>query len=117
MEHTFIYSLTDTENLIFIGNTSQFDIFSKPEGGIHERIARFNGGKWEFDNHQQRQLFLILFDNNRKGFFRGIKSFRNSLKERPKLYEFTCIRRKFNIRISKIKNSFWEIVYSTFYSK
>lgn len=117
MNHIFTYSLTDTENLVFNGNASKFDIFSKPEGGNQDLIAHFNGGKWSFDNHQQRQLFLTLFDNNRQGFYKGVKSFFRSLKEKPKLYEFTCVRRRFNIKITKMKNSLWDKIYGTFYGR
>ena len=117
MNHIFTYSLTDTENLIFCGTVSKFEIFSKPEGGSQDLIARFNAGKWSFDNHQQRQLFLTLFNENRQGFYKGVKSFIRSLKERPKLYEFTCVRRKFNIRVTKMKNNLWEKMYSIFYGR
>lgn len=117
MNHTFTYSLSDTENLIFSGTSSKFDIFSKPEGGSQDLIARFNAGKWSFDNHQQRQLFLTLFDNNRQGFYKGVKSFLRSLKERPKLYEFTCIRRRFNIKVTKLRSTLWDKMYSIFYGR
>lgn len=117
MNHTYTYAITDTENLIFSGEASKFEIYSKPEGGTQELITRYQAGRWSFDSHQQRQLFLALFHNNRSAFFRGFKAFQRSLKERPKLYEFTCIRRRFKIKITKIKDNLWDRMYNLFYSK
>lgn len=117
MNHIFTYSLSDTENLIFLGTSNKFEIFSRAEGSNQDLIARFNAGKWTFDNHQQRQLFLTLFNSNRQGFYKGVTSFLRSLKERPKLYEFTCIRRKINIRITKLRSNLWDRMYNLFYVK
>lgn len=117
MEHSFTYSITDTENLIFSGESHNFKIHSKPEGGSQELIAYYKGGKWGFDNHQQRKLFLCLFDNNRPGFFKAFKAFQRSFKERPKLYEFTCIRRRFHIKVTRLRAGLWESLYNTFYTR
>ena len=115
MENQFVYPIADTENIIFSGTESKFDLFSKAEGGNQELIARFDAGKWSFENDQQRKLFLALFDTNRKTFFKAFKSFQRSLKEAPKLYEFTCIRRRISIKITKLKKSISEKVQDIFY--
>ena len=115
MENQFVYPIADTENLIFSGTESRFDLSSKAEGGNQELIARFNAGKWSFENDQQRKLFLALFDTNREKFFRAFKSFQHSLKEAPKLYEFTCLRRKISIRVTKLKKDISEKIQDIFY--
>jgi len=115
MQHKFSYLITDTENLIFSGVENKFELFSKGEGSNIQLIARFEGGKWNFENDQQRKLFLALFDNNRKGFFKAIKAFQRSLKERPKLYEFTCIRRRVSIKVTKLKRNFRDKLQEIFY--
>lgn len=117
MNDIFTYTLTETERLIFEGTPSDFQLSSRPEAGKQEKIAHYIGGKWKFDNHQERQLFLNLFDNNRKGFFKAFKNYQRSFKDRPKLYEFTCIRRKFHIKVVKLKATMWDRFYSTFYGK
>ena len=115
MKNQFVYPIADTENLIFSGTKSRFDLFSKAEGGNQELIARFNAGKWSFENYQQRKLFLALFDNNRVKFFKAIKVFQRSLKELPKLYEFTCLRRKISIKVTKLKKDISEKIQDIFY--
>lgn len=115
MQHTFNYPVSETENLIFSGVENKFDLLSKAEGSNLQLIARFEGGKWSFDNDQQRTLFLALFDTNRKGFFKAIKAFQRSLRDKPKLYEFTCIRRKVSIKVTKLKKSFQDRLQDIFY--
>lgn len=115
MQNSFSYLITDTENLIFAGVENKFDLFSKAEGSTIQPIARFEGGKWSFENDQQRKLFLALFDSNRKGFFKAIKAFQRSLKDKPKLYEFTCVRRRISIKITKLKRNFRDKLQDIFY--
>lgn len=111
MNYTFTYSLTETENLIFTGSASNFQIYSKAESSSKELIARFITGKWSFDNLQQRQLFMLLFDNNRIEFYKAYKAYMRSFKDKPKLYEFTCIRRKFSIRVTKLKQNIQKKIF------
>jgi len=86
MNQTFTYAISETENLIFSGLENKFELYSKAEGSSRELIARFEAGKWSFENSQQKKLFLALFDSNRVKFFKAIKAFQRSLKELPKLY-------------------------------
>jgi hypothetical protein len=115
MNQTLTYAISETENLIFSGVENKFELYSKAEGSSRELIARFEAGKWSFENEQQKKLFLALFDNNRVKFFKAIKVFQRSLKELPKLYEFTCIRRRISIKITKLKRNFKDKVQDIFY--
>jgi len=115
MNQTFTYAISETENLIFSGLENKFELYSKAEGSSRELIARFEAGKWSFENSQQKKLFLALFDSNRVKFFKAIKAFQRSLKELPKLYEFTCIRRRISIKITKFKRNFRGKMQDIFY--
>jgi len=115
MNQTLTYAISETENLIFSGVENKFELYSKAEGSSRELIARFEAGKWSFENEQQKKLFLALFDNNRVKFFKAIKVFQRSLKELPKLYEFTCLRRKISIKVTKLKKDISEKIQDIFY--
>lgn len=117
MQTQYTYSISETENLVFVGTESSFELYSKAESCTQELIARFSAGKWRYDNLQQRQLFLTLFNQNRMAFYRALKGFLRSMHEKPKMYEFKCVRRKFNIRVSKLRENTWQTMYNIFYNK
>jgi len=115
MLETFSYSLSETESLIFRTEQSKCYIFSKHEGTQEKQIATYSGGKWLFDSYDQRKLFFFLFSIYKKEFGKALKSYIHSLKEKPKMYEFTCVRRRFNIKITKTKSKISNWFYRTFY--
>lgn len=117
MTNIFSYPLAETESLVFRTELTHFDVFSKHESTQERHIGTFKDGKWVFENLQQRQFFFLLFDQHRLNFGKAIKAYNRSLKEKPHLYEFRCIRKKFTLKISRIKRNVWQSVYNTFYGR
>jgi len=104
----FIYSLSETEYLGFKTQNNSFELYSGYEGGGEPtKIAMFKGGKWFWDSFEQKKLFWHLYNLFADNFGKAIKSYNRSLKEKPSLYEFSCVRRRFSIRVTKLKRN-WE---------
>ena len=117
MTNIFSYALSETESLVFRTELEQFDVFSKHESTQERHIATFKGGKWIFENMQQRQFFFLMFERYRKEFGKALKAYSRSLKEKPQLYEFRCLRSKVTLKISRLKRNMWNSVYNTFYGR
>ena len=117
MTNTFSYSISETECLVFRAELDCFHVFSKHESTQERHIATFKGGKWIFENMQQRQFFFLLFDRYKEGFGKALKAYNRSLKEKPDLYEFRCLRSKITLKISRMKRNVWNSVYNTFYGR
>ena len=117
MINTFSYSISETECLVFRAELDCFHVFSKHESTQERHIATFKGGKWIFENMQQRQFFFLLFDRYKEGFGKALKAYNRSLKEKPHLYEFRCLRSKITLKISRMKRNVWNSVYNTFYGR
>ena len=100
----FIYNLSDTEYLLFHTRENNFEVFSGHEGTSEsKKIAVYSGGKWVFEDFNQKQLFFILFTLYKNQFGKALKAYQRSLREKPALYEFTCIRRRVSIKVAKLK--------------
>jgi len=115
MLETFSYSLSETESLVFRTEQNQCYLYSKHEGTQEFQVAVYRGGRWLFNSYDQRTLFFYLYSLHKKEFGKAFKSYINSLKEKPKTYEFSCIRRRFNIKVTKLKRNWIEFFYDTFY--
>jgi hypothetical protein len=100
----FSYNLSDTEYLVFKTHQNYFELFSGYEGGGEiVKIATFKGGKWIWDSFDQQKMFWNLYEIFFPQFGKAIKSYNRSLKEKPSLYEFSCVRRRFSIKVTKLK--------------
>ena len=115
--NTFSYPLSETESLVFRTELDCFHVYSKHESTQESHIATYKGGKWEFENPQQRQFFFLMFNNYKEQFGRAVKAYNRSLKEKPHLYEFRCLRSKFSLRVSRVKRNVNNWLYSTFYGR
>jgi hypothetical protein len=112
----FQYNLSETEYLVFKTHQDHFELFSGHEGGGQvTKIATFKGGKWGWDSFEQQKLFWHLFDLFALQFGKAIKSYNRSLKEKPSLYEFSCVRRRFSLKVTKLKHNWSNWFYDTFY--
>jgi hypothetical protein len=112
----FIYNLSQTEYLQFKTQKGYFELYSGYEaGGQPQKLADHRGGKWVFEDFNQRTLFFTLFNLYRNEFFKAFKSYQRSLREKPSLYEFSCVRRKFSIRVTKLKKGWANWFYNVFY--
>ena len=100
----FSYNLSDTEYLVFKTQPNQFELYSGHEGGGEvTKLATFKGGKWYWDSFEQKKVFWHLYELFSGQFGKAVKSYQRSLKEKPALYEFSCVRRKFSIKVTKLK--------------
>ncbi len=114
------YNLSETEMLVFKPYPGYFELYSGHEGTSNRsKIATYTGGKWVFDDRSQRNLFFMLFTTYKKQFGKAIKFYNSTLtaKDRPKTYIFTCARRRFSIKITKLKRNWWNFIYDTFYGR
>ena len=104
--NSFSYPLSETESLVFRTELDCFHVYSKHESTQESHIATYKDGKWQFENPQQQQFFFLMFNNYKEQFGRAVKAYNRSLKEKPHLYEFRCLRSKFSLKISRAKRSF-----------
>lgn len=104
----FVYNLSETEYLGFKTQNNYFELYSGHEGGGEPtKIAIFKGGKWVWESFEQKKLFWKLYQMFSENFGKAIAVYKRSLKEKPALYEFSCVRRKFSLRITRLKRG-WE---------
>jgi hypothetical protein len=112
------YNLSDTESLLFRTNRDCFEVFSLHEGAADKtKIATYKGGKWIFDDFNQQRLFWLLYDRYKIQFGKAFKAYNRSLQEKPQTYIVTCAKRRFDIKITKMKRNMWDWFYGTFYGK
>lgn len=113
MINTFSYSIAETECLVFKTELDHFHLYSKHESTSESHIATYKGGKWIFENMQQRQFFFLLFKQYKVQFGKAVKAYNRSLKEKPRLYEFRCLRSRFSLKVGRLKrgwtNWFFEL--------
>jgi hypothetical protein len=114
--NTFNYNISQTEYLHFKTQPNCFELYSGHEaGGQPQKLASHKGGKWVFDDFNQKRLFFTLFDLYRNEFFKAFKSYQRSLMEKPALYEFKCVRRRFSIKVTKLKRGWSNWFVDMFY--
>ena len=109
--NSFSYNLGDTEYLVFKPNGNQFDLYSGHEIGEAKKIACYKAGEWCFDSYEQERVFWYLFSTYKESMGRAFRLYIRSLKDKPKMYEFNCVRRKFNIKVTKIKRGWSDWFY------
>jgi hypothetical protein len=115
---SFIYNLSQTEYLRFKTQPNSFELYSGHEGGAEPtKIASFKGGKWQWESFDQQKLFWSLYKLFTSEFGRAIKAYNRSLKEKPALYEFQCVRKKFSLKVTRIKRGWGNWFYDTFYTR
>ena len=118
MENTFIYNLSETEYLVFKPRRDHFELYSGYEGSsTNSKLATYRGGKWSFEDYNQKKLFWFLFNIYKKDFSKALKQYIRSQQDKPKTYIITCAKRRFDIKITKMKRSMWSWVYETFYGR
>lgn len=118
MENTFIYNLSETEYLVFKSQRDCFELFSGHEGSsVNSKLATYRGGKWMFDDYNQRKLFWFLFSIYKYQFGKALKQYIRSLQEKPRTYIVTCDKRRIDIKITKMRRNMWDWIYGTFYGK
>jgi len=102
--NTFNYNLSETEYLTFQTHLNVLEVYSGHDGAqTKTKIATYRTGKWEFDSYQQQKLFWFLFGIYKQEFGKAFKMYIRTLKEKPQMYEFNCIRRRFSIKVTKLK--------------
>ena len=117
MTNIFSYSISETECLVFRTELDCFHVYSKHESTQESHIATYKGGKWIFENMQQRQFFFLMFERYRVQFGKAVKAYNRSLREKPHLYEFRCLRSKFSLKVSRVKRNMNNWFYDTFYGR
>jgi len=111
----YVYSLSDTEYIVFKTHNDHFELFSGHEGGGDlKKIANYKGGKWLFDSFDQKKLFWFLFTMFKNDFGKALKKYTKSLNEKPKTYVIKCAKRRFDIKVQKIKRG-WSNWFYSFY--
>ena len=113
----FTYNLSETEYLVFKPNHNYFEVYSGHEASELKKIANYKGGKWIFDSYDQKKLFWFLFSIFKADFGKALKQYIRSLNEKPKIYVVVCAKRRFDIKTQKIKRSWGNWFYNTFYSR
>lgn len=112
----FMYNLSETEYLVFKTQQNYFELFSGYEGGGElKKIANYRGGKYSFDSFEQKKLFWFLFNMFKPHFGRALKLYIKSLDERPKIYVLKCAKRRFDIKVQRLRKNWSSWVYNTFY--
>ena len=115
---SFIYDLSSTEYLVFKSNRDGFELFSGHEGSTSwEKIATYQCGRWKWDGFNERKLFWFLYSIYKNQFGKALKSYMRSLKEKPATWELSCVRRRFSIKVTKLKRDWNDWFYDTFYGK
>ena len=117
MSYSFSFSLSETESLVFKTEQNKFLLFSKHESSQETQLATYSGGKWYFENYQQRKLFFFLYNIYKIEFGKALKQYIRSLQERPKTYMVMCAKRRIDIKITKMKRNWFNWLYDTFYTK
>lgn len=114
----FTYNLSDTEYLVFKTQRDCFEVFSAHEGGGADmkKIATYQGGRWLFESFEQQKMFWFLFNMFKYQFGKAMKAYSRSLVEKPQTYVFTCAKRRFDIKVQKIKRG-WDNWFYGLYSK
>lgn len=111
----FTYHLSETEYLVFKTYNNYFELFSGHEGGAElKKIANYKGGKWNFDSYDQQKLFWFLFTMFKADFGKAIRRFSKSLDERPKTYVFVCAKRRFDVKVQKMKRGWNNWFYNLY---
>ena len=111
----FVYNLSDTEYLVFKSQRECFELYSGHEGGGElKKIANYKGGKWFFDSFEQKKLFWFLFSMFKVDFGRALKKYSKSLDEKPKTYVIKCAKRRFDIKVQKMKRSWNDWFYGLY---
>lgn len=113
----FTYHLSETDSLFFKTYPDHFAIFSKHESTVETKIAEMRDGKWRFEDYNQRKLFFFLFNIYKKDFGKAIKLYVKSQEEKPKTYMIACAKRRVDIKITKMKRSWANFFYDTFYGR
>jgi len=113
----FSYPISENECLIFRTELDCFNVYSKHESTQESHIATYKGGKWIWENMQQRQFFFLMFNSYKEQFGRAVRAYNRSLKDKPRLYEFRCLRSRFTLKISRAKRNVNNWFYNTFYGK
>jgi hypothetical protein len=114
----FTYNLSDTEYLVFKTQQNHFELYSGHEaGGEPTKLAVFRGGKWVWDSYEQHKMFWHLYELFTDQFGRAVKAYNRSLKEKPKMYEFYCVRRKFSLKITRLKRNYTNWFFSLYPSR
>jgi len=104
----FTYNLSETEYLVFKQQLNYFELFSGHEGGGElKKIANYRGGKWFWDSFEQKKLFWFLFSMFKADFGKALKQYIRSLSEKPKTYVIKCAKRRFDIKVQRMKRN-WE---------
>ena len=112
----FMYNLSETEYLVFKTQINCVELFSGYEGsGELKKIANYKGGKWVFDSFDQQKLFWFLFSMFKPHFGKALKAYMRSLDEKPKTYIIKCAKRRFDIKIQKLKKNWNNWFFDTFY--
>jgi len=114
----FTYNLSETEYLVFKTQRDCFELFSAHEGGGADmkKIATYKGGRWLFESFEQQKMFWFLFDMFKYKFGKAMKAYSRSTEEKPQTYVFTCAKRRFDIKVQKIKRG-WDNWFYGLYSK
>jgi len=111
----FVYNLSDTEYLVFKSQRECFELYSGHEGGGElKKIANYKGGKWFFDSFEQKKLFWFLFSMFKADFGKALKKYSRSLDEKPKTYVIKCAKRRFDIKVQKMKRSWNDWFYGLY---
>ena len=104
MDNTFIYNLSETEYLVFKSQRDCFELFSGHEGSeTNSKLATYKGGRWIFNDYNQKKLFWFLFSIYKKDFGKALKQYIRSQQNKPKTYIITWAKRREDIKITKMK--------------
>jgi len=111
-----MYNLSETEYLVFKTHSKCIELFSGYEGsGELKKIANYKDGKWIFDSFDQQKLFWFLFGMFKPKFGKALRAYMKSLNEKPKTYTIKCAKRRFDIKIQRLKKNWSNWFYDTFY--
>jgi len=112
----FSYNLSETEYLVFKTHQDNFDLYSGHEAaGELKKLATYKGGKWIFDSFEQQKLFWFLFNSFKDQFGKAFKLYTKLIQEKPKTYVITCAKRRFDIKVQKMKRNWNNWFFDTFY--
>ena len=111
----FTYNLSETEYLVFKTQRDYFELFSGHEASELKKIASFKGGKWKFDSFEQKKLFWFLYSIFKADFGKALKQYIRSTNEKPKTYVIQCAKRRFDIKIQKMKRNWDNWFYGLYY--
>lgn len=111
----FCYHLSDSDAVFVKSNAGTIELFNKNESLPQVKIGTYKEGRWSWANEAERRTFFTLMQLYPKQMQKALKAYLRSQEEQPAFYTFNCLRRRFNIKVTKLERRWRSFMVNTFY--